>query len=59
MSEIWSDDATTGLSAMVQQPVDNALEISWDNGARYTERWKGPYGVMKGVTANGGTICDC
>lgn len=41
---------------MVQQPVDNAIEISWDNGARYTERWKGPYESMNGVTAIGGTV---
>lgn len=41
---------------MVQQPVENAIEVSWDNGARYTERWKGPYSEMKGVTTNGGEV---
>lgn len=41
---------------MVQQPVDNAIEVSWDNGARYTERWKGPYSAMKGVTSSGGNV---
>ena len=41
---------------MVQQPVDNAIEVSWDNGARYTERWKGPYSDMRGVTSSGGTV---
>ena len=37
------EDSNRVLSAMVQQPVDNAIDISLDNGARYTERWKGPY----------------
>ena len=41
---------------MVQQPVDNAIEVSWDNGARYTERWKGPYSAMRGVTSRGGNV---
>ena len=44
------------LTKMVQQPVDNAIEISWQDGAKYTERWKGPYDAMKGVTATGGTV---
>ena len=44
------------LTKMVQQPVDNAIEISWQDGAKYTERWKGPYEAMKGVTATGGTV---
>lgn len=30
--------------------------MSWDNGATYTERWKGPYSDMKGVTDAGGTV---
>lgn len=38
---------------MVQQPVDNAIDISLDNGARYTERWKGPYSQMRAVTSAG------
>ena len=41
---------------MVQQPVENAIEVSWDNGARYIERWKGPYSAMRGVTSSGGTV---
>lgn len=41
---------------MVQQPCDSALDISWQNGARYTERWKGPYSAMKNVSNNGGVV---
>lgn len=44
------------LTKMIQQPVDNAISISWQDGAKYTEKWKGPYDAMRGVTANGGTI---
>lgn len=44
------------LTKMVQQPIDNAIEISWQDGARYTEKWKGPYHEMKEVTKDGGLI---
>lgn len=44
------------LNVMVQQPCDSALDISWQNGARYTERWKGPFSEMKNISAAGGTV---
>ena len=44
------------LNVMVQQPTDNALDVSWQNGARYTERWKGPFSAMKNISATGGIV---
>lgn len=44
------------LTKMIQQPIDNAIEISWQDGAKYVEKWKGPYAEMKEVTKQGGTI---
>ena len=30
--------------------------MTWQNGAVYTERWKGPYSAMKNISANGGNV---
>ena len=53
---MYEDTTTRVLNKMVQQPVDNAIDISLDNGARYTERWKGPYDAMRSVTSAGTVV---
>lgn len=44
------------LAKMVQQPIDSTLNVSYNDGAKYVEVWKGPYVGMKDVAANGGTV---
>ena len=56
---MYEDTTTRVLNKMVQQPVDNAIDISLDNGARYTERWKGPYSDMRTVTSSGTVVMGC
>lgn len=53
---MYEDTTTRVLNKMVQQPMDGAFNITWDNGATYTERWKGPYSAMEGIAQTGGTI---
>lgn len=47
---MYEDTTTRVLNKMVQQPMDGAFNITWDNGATYTERWKGPYNAMEGIS---------